>query len=120
MELQHFLLVNGLSMGPNMEVGGANGLIVGPGHSTYVELRELGVLGNVTHLFFCLPSMKICLLFSTFLIAWLLVALSHAKTWSNCKITLQDPISLNLSIFISLRTSCKRSFNVSSISGKSR
>jgi hypothetical protein len=71
-----------------MEVGGADGLIVRLGHSAYVELGKLGVLGDVTHLFLCFPSMKFCLLFSTYLVAWLLVALSHAKTSSNCKTTL--------------------------------
>jgi len=71
-----------------MEVGGTDDLIVRLGHSAYAELGELGVLGDVTHLFLCLPSMKFCLLFSTFLVAWLLVALSRAKTSSNCKTTL--------------------------------
>ncbi len=71
-----------------MEVGGADGPIVGLGHSTYVELGELRVLGNGTHLFLCLPSMEFFLLFSIFLVAWLLVALNHAKTSSNCKTTL--------------------------------
>jgi hypothetical protein len=37
-------LVIGLSMGPNMEVGGVHGLIVGLKQSTSMELGELGEL----------------------------------------------------------------------------
>jgi hypothetical protein len=36
--------VIGLSMGPNMEVDGVDGLIVGLKQSTYMELGELGEL----------------------------------------------------------------------------
>jgi hypothetical protein len=34
-------------MGPNMDVGGVDGLIVKLGHSTYVESGELKVLRDV-------------------------------------------------------------------------
>jgi len=93
-----FYFVIGLSMGPDMEVGGVHGLIVGLRQSTSMELEELGELWNVAHLLLCFPSMKYCFL-NTFLVVWLLIALNRAKTSFDCKNCFIKPFPIKIASF---------------------
>jgi hypothetical protein len=94
-----YCFVIGLSMGPNMEVGGVHGLIVRLRQSTSLELGKLGELGDVAHLLLCLPLMKYCFLFNKFLVVWLLIALSRAKISFDCKNYFIKPFLIKIASF---------------------
>jgi hypothetical protein len=82
-----------------LQLGGITGLKDGLKQFALVELRELGPTIVVRSL----PSIKFYFRLSTFLVAWSSIALSHAKTSSNCKSTFLVPFSIIMSILKSYK-----------------